>query len=142
MGLRKAIQNWDPIQVEYVQTAAAGTAPDAFIFTNPSTSGEYYEIVSVVAQWDVVGGASAAADVKIVPTATALASGTTALAAAFDLTAGARASTKATLTATVANRVVAPGSAVAVDTSGTLTGLAGLCIVVYMRPMRGKKSIS
>jgi len=139
MGLRKAIENFDPIQACYVQTAAAGTAPDSFIFVNPTTSGEYFEILSAVGMWDVVGGAAAAADVKVVPAATALASGTTALAAAFDLTTGARAATKATLTATAANRIVPPGSAVAVDTSGTLTGLAGLVIQVYLRPVRGVK---
>lgn len=141
MGLRKAIQNFDPVQASYVQTAAAGTAPDAFIFINPTNSGEYYEIVQAVAIYDVVGGASAAADVKIVPAATALASGTTALNAAFDLTATARTAQKATLTTTAANRIVKPGDSVAVDTSGTLTGLTGLVVQVYMRPLRGAKKL-
>jgi len=140
MGLRKAITNFDPVRVSYVQTAAAGTAPDAFVFVNPVGSGEYFEILQATALFDVVGGASAAADVKVVPAATALASGTTALAATFDLTTGARTATKATLTATAANRIVAPGSSVAVDTSGTLTGLTGLVVSVTLRPMRGSKT--
>jgi hypothetical protein len=141
MGLRKAIQNYDPVQAYYVQTSAAGTAPDAFIFVNPTGSGEYYEIVQAVAIWDVVGGASAAADVKIVPTATALASGTTALASTFDLTTGARTAVNKALTTTAANRIVKPGDALAVDTSGTLTGLTGLVVQVYLRPMRGAKKL-
>lgn len=141
MGLRKAIQNYDPIQAYYVQTAAAGTAPDGFIFVNPTGSGEYYEIVQALAIWEVSGGASAAADVKIVPAATALASGTTALASTFDLTTGARTAVNKALTTTLANRIVKPGDALAVDTSGTLTALTGLVVQVYLRPMRGSKKL-
>lgn len=132
----KALEARGPVYAEYVQTAAAGTAPDAFVFVNPSSSGEYYEITDVSANFEVAG-TSATVDVKIVPAATALASGTTALSSTIDCSAGARTIKTATLTSTVSNRVVPPGSSVAVDTGGTLTSLTGLVVVVTMRPLRG-----
>lgn len=121
----------------YVQTAAAGTAPDAFIWHNPTGSGELYEVVECFCIFDVAGGAAAAADVKVVPAATALASGTSVLAATFDLTTGARTAivkSGGNLTATAANRLIPAGSSLAVDTSGTLTGLTGLVVQVVIKP--------
>jgi hypothetical protein len=118
----------------YVQTAAAGTGPDAYIFVNPTGSGQTFEIVEVAYIYDVAGGASAAADVKIVPSGTALASGTSAVATVPDLTAAARVPRTATLSATAANRLVKAGDSVAVDTSGTLTGLTGLVVQVLFKP--------
>lgn len=123
----------------YTQTAAAATAPDAFIFTNPTGSGEYFEIVDATCHYDVAGGASCAADVKVCTATTATSGGTSALASAFDLTATARTPYRATLSSTAANRIVPPGSAVAIDTSGTLTNLAGLMIRVRLRPVIVKK---
>lgn len=140
MATFKSVANHAPRLASYVQTAAAGTAPDAFIFINPTSSGEYFEIAEVSYVYDVVGGASCAADVKIVPSGTALASGTTALSAAADLTATARTPRKATLTSTAANRVVKPGDSVAVDTSGTLTGLTGLVVMVTIKPILVRKT--
>jgi hypothetical protein len=139
MGLVKGVVSLAPVRVAYVQTAAAGTAPSGALFTNPAGSGEYFEVVAVNGYWDVVGGAAAAADVKI---GTApISAGTTALASAFDLTAGARAATAKALTATAANRIVPPGSTIAVVTSGTLTGLTGLVVQVVLRPIRGREPI-
>lgn len=133
----KALTARGPIVRTYVQTAAAGTAPDAFIFVNPTGSGEYYEITDAAAIYDVVGGASAAADVKVSTSTTALASGTSALASTFDLTATARTPRQASLSTTAGARIVPPGSSVSVDTSGTLTGLTGLVVQVTLRPIRG-----
>jgi hypothetical protein len=140
MGFVKAIGNLSPLRVAYVQTAAAGTAPSGCVFTNPSGSGEYFEVVAVNGYWDVVGGASAAADVKI--GTSPIAAGTTALASTFDLTATARTSTAKALTATAGNRIVPPGSSVAVVTSGTLTGLTGLNVQVLLRPLRGREPVT
>lgn len=140
MATFKAIAQHAPVQASYVQTAAAGTAPDAFIFVNPTSSGEYFEVVEVSYIYDVVGGASCAADLKISPSGTALASGTTALSATMDLTATARTPRKASLTTTAANRVVKPGDSLSIDTSGTLTGLTGLVIFVTLKPTRVKKT--
>lgn len=133
----KALAARSPIVRTYAQTAAAGTAPDGFIFINPTGSGEYYEITDASAIYDVAGGASAAADVKVSTSGTALASGTSALASTFDLTATARTPRQATLSSTYAHKVVPPGSSVSVDTSGTLTGLTGLLVQVTLRPLRG-----
>jgi hypothetical protein len=122
-----------------VQTGAAGAAPDAFIYVNPTGSGEYYEVTEVAYVYDVAGGASAAADVKIVPSGTALASGTSVCSAAPDLTAAARTPRTQTLTATASARIVKPGDSIAVDTSGTLTGLVGLVVQVTLKPLVVKK---
>lgn len=140
MATFKSIAQQAPVRVAYVQTAAAATAPDAYVFVNPTGSGEYFEIVEVSYVYDVAGGAAAVADIKIAPSATALASGTTALSATADLTATARTPRKAGLTTTVANRVVKPGDCVGVDTGGTLTGLAGLCILVTLKPTFTRKT--
>ena len=135
MASFKSMARYAPVHARYVQTAAAGTAPDAFVFINPVGSGEYFELTDVMYVYDVAGGASAAADVKIVPSGTALASGTTALTAAADLTATARVVRKATLTTTASARLVKPGDSIAVDTSGTLTGLAGLAVSIVLKPI-------
>ena len=140
MATFKSIAQQAPVYCRYVQTAAAGTAPDAFVFINPTSSGEYYEVVEARAIYDVVGGASAAADVKISPSGTALASGTSVLSSTFDLTATARTPRKATLTSTAANRIVKPGDSVSVDTSGTLTGLTGLVVEVVLKPLMLRKT--
>ncbi len=139
MASFKSVAVRAPRQAHYVQTAAAGTAPDAYIFVNPTGSGEYFEIVEVAYIYDVAGGASAAADVKIAPSGTALASGTSAVATVPDLTATARTPRTATLSATASARVVKPGDAVGVDTSGTLTGLTGLVVQVTLKPTVVKK---
>lgn len=136
-GPLKAVAAQAPQFCRYVQTAAAGTAPDGFIFTNPAGSKEYYEVVDATAVYDVVGGSGAQADVMIVPSGTALASGTSCLASVFDLTATARIPYRKALTTTAANRLVKPGDSVAIDTGGTLTGLTGLVVQVELRPVRG-----
>ena len=135
MAAFKSIARLAPIHARYVQTAAAGTAPGSYLFINPTGSGEYFEIAEVSYIYDVAGGASAAADVKICASGTAAASGTTALSAAADLTAAARTPRKATLTSTAANRIVKPGDSISINTSGTLTGLAGLVVVVVLKPI-------
>jgi hypothetical protein len=140
MATFKSIAQQAPVICRYVQTAAAGTAPDAYVFVNPTGSGEYYEVVEARAIYDVVGGASAAADVKIAASGTALASGTTVLASTFDLTATARTPRKATLTTTAANRIVKPGDSIGIDTSGTLTGLTGLVVEVVLKPIKTVKT--
>jgi hypothetical protein len=141
MATFKSVANLAPVRVAYVQTAAAGTAPDGAIFVNPASSGEVFEIVEVSYVYDVVGGASAAFDIKITPSGTAFASGTTALSGtAPDLTATARTPRKATLTTTIAARQVKGGDTLVVDTSGTLTGLTGLVVLVTLKPLAVRKT--
>lgn len=135
MASFKAIAQQAPVRVRYVQTAAAATAPDAFVFSNVSGSGEYYEVVEVNYIYDVAGGSGAVADVKIVASGVALASGTSVLSAAADLTATARVPRRATLHASN-SRLVGPAASLAVDTGGTLTGLTGLVVEVVLKPVR------
>lgn len=135
MGFLKKLSAFAVAIVNYVQTAAAGTAPDAVIFNNPTGSGETYEVLEVSYNYDVAGGAAAAADLKITASGTAIAGGTSALASTMDLTAAARTIRKATLTTTKTNRLIKPGYSLVVDTSGTLTGLTGLGVTVTLQPL-------
>jgi hypothetical protein len=141
MSALKAIASFAPRVVSYVQGAAAGTMPDAYVFINPTGSGEYYEIVDVLANHVVAGGSGAAADVKIVASGTALSSGVTALATAssIDLTATAAIPQNPALATAFNSRLVKPGDSVGVDTSGTLTNLTGVLVQITLRPIRGKK---
>lgn len=136
----KAIARKAPIRVTYIQNQAAGTAVDNYVFVNPTGSGEYFEVAEVAYVYDAAGGSGAAADVKIVPSGTTLASGTSALAAATDLTQTADTPYKATVSSTASARLVKPGDSVGVDTSGTLTGLVGLCIVITINPVTVKRT--
>lgn len=130
MATFKSIAYLAPRYASYVQTAAAATAPDAYIFI----ADDYYTVMSSRARYSVAGGSGAQADVKKVASGTALASGTTVLASVYDLTATADTSYSKALSSTAASLELSPGDALAVDTGGTLTGLAGLNIQVVLRP--------
>lgn len=138
MGFLKKLSAFAAVIASYVQTGAAGAAPDAVIFNNPTGSGETFEVLEVSSNYDVAGGAAAAADLKITASGTAIAGGTSALASAIDLTAAARTIRKATLSTTKSSRLVKPGYSLVVDTSGTLTGLTGLGITVTLQPLTRK----
>lgn len=139
MAAFKSIVAKAPRVITYHQTQAAGSAVDCFIFTNPVGLGESYEVIEVAYQYDVAGGASAAADVKISASGVALASGVSVCATVPDLTATARVPRTAALTTTQANRIVKSGDSIGIDTSGTLTGLVGLVVQVTLRPINVKK---
>lgn len=140
MGQIKAMGVRSPVRVPYLQVIAAGSAPDTFAFPNPAGSGEEYEIIEVLYVYDVAGGASAALDLRVVPSGSAMAgTGVSALAAALDLTATARIPRRAVLSATKANRFLLQGQSLAWDTSGTLTGLAGLSAWATIQPIRGQR---
>ena len=131
----KAIAQLAPVRATYVQTGAAAAAVDAFIFNNPAGSGEYFEVLKVSAIWEVAGsGGSNTLDIKIVPNGTALASGTSVLAATINQGGTARTATAGVLHATN-NKVVGPGQNLAVDL-GTVTSLSGLNVVVTLQPVR------
>lgn len=86
-----------------------------------------YEVASVNAILSVTGGTSAAVDVKVCTGVVAPASGTTQLDAPLDL--------EQTAPAQVLGAVIAvptkiyPGNSVALDFSGTLTGLVGMLTI-------------
>lgn len=140
MATFKSIAQHAPIRCIYVQTGAAAAAIDCYVFCNPANSNEYFEVAEVARVYDAAGAASSTVDVKIAPNGTSLASGTTVLSAAMTLDGTADTSVKATLTSTAANRLVKPGDNVGVDITGTLTGLAGLCVVVTLKPVKVVKT--
>lgn len=132
MASFKAVASQAPVRVAYVQTAAAGTAPVAYVFVNPSGSGEYFEVVEVSYIYDVAGGAGAQFEIRKSTTGDPQAG--TVVATAADLTATARTPRKAVVSTTFNTRTIAPGESVSVDTSGTLTGLAGLVVLITLKP--------
>lgn len=140
MATFKSIAQHAPIHAVYVQTGAAAAAIDCYVFCNPAGSGEYFEVAEVSRVYDAAGAASSTVDVKISPNGTTIGSGTSVLSAAMTLDGTADTSVKGTLTSTAANRVVKPGDNVSVDVAGTLTGLAGLCVVVTLKPTKVRKS--
>lgn len=140
MGFMRKMAAWAKVTAQYVQTAAAGTAPPAAIFVNPSNSGETYEIMSASAVYDVAGGAVAAADVKVTTSGTAFTGGTSALTSVFDLTAAARTIQSKALSTTKTRRFVKPGQSVILLTSGTLTALTGLIVQIELQPLTRRTS--
>lgn len=138
MSALKAVARLAPFRVSYTQVAASATAPDAYLFVNPTGSGEYFELVELAYNYSVLGGSGAVADLKVAPSGTALASGTSALVSTLDLTATANIPRKGVLSGTKAKLLIKPGDSLAIDTGGTLTGLAGLVINVLIRPISVK----
>lgn len=132
-----------PIEIPlYSQCAAAGTAPPTYGWISDG----YYELIEARRRHSANGGAAAAVDVQKTPSGTALGAGVSMLASTFDLTAnansitgGVKSASNAGLSATKTNRQLAPGDAIGVVTSGTLTALAGLqvtVVLVRIRPNR------
>lgn len=79
-----------------------------------------------------VGASGATLDVKKCTGTQAPAAGTTTLNATLDLNATANTTTTAVLSATPANLLLAAGDRLALDFSGTLTGLVG-AVTIYLR---------
>lgn len=89
-----------------------------------------YVIVQIEEVHSVVGGASAAVQVRKCSGTTAPASGTAVAQATFDLTATINTTQTATLSATAADYTLADGDRLAIDVGGTLTGLVGVVTIV------------
>ena len=138
MSSFKSVAQLAPIRITYDQTAAAGTAPTAYVFVNPSGSGEYFELVEVAYIYNVAGGAAAAAIVNKSTTGDPAAG--TAVTGSLDLTAAARTPRKATVSTSVGTRTCGPGESFSVVTSGTLTGLAGLVVQLTLRPVTVRRT--
>jgi hypothetical protein len=126
-----------PVYLTAKDSAAAGAQVDGYFFTSDG----YYEVDYAGCTYDVAGGASAAVQLRKCASGTTIASGTALLTTAFDLTAAAdtpqRKSVAAgTMTTTVADRQLIPGDSLALDFSGTLTGLLGVGVTVRLRRTR------
>lgn len=110
----------------YVTIPINASSVDTNVWIAPTA----HQIVSISEVHSVVGGASAAVDVKKCTGTTAPASGTTVFASStIDLTATINTNQTPTLTATVATLKLAAGDRIAFDFSGTLTGLVGVVVI-------------
>lgn len=133
-----------PFPVVYrQQVAAASLLTGSVIFTNQAGGvqvggGEYYSVLSVEAFWDVVSG-SGTIDLRNVPASTAITGGTSILTATISSASGVRTVTKGSLSTADARRI-APGSVLSLILGGTLTGLVGCCVTVWLQPIRGVRN--
>lgn len=145
MPYKKGFLSKAPFPVTYVQQVAAATMlVGTVIFTNQAGSasaggGEYYEILAVEGSWDVVS-ASGTVDVRVVPTGVALTAGASALTATLSTAAGVRTVTKGALVSNKTTRTIPPGGLLTIVQAGTLTGLVGLCVTVWLQPTRGVRT--
>lgn len=119
-------RNLAPIVV-VVPTVAASV--DNNVFIAPFAC----KLVRAQGVQSVVGGASAACDIKKCTGTTAPASGTTMLASAFDGTSTINTVVDKSLSATAANLTLAAGDRVAADFSGTLTGWVGAVTLTFVQ---------
>lgn len=120
-------RNLAPFQVSIPVDA---TSVDTNVFIAPVAC----KLVRAQEAHSVVGGASAAVDVKKCTGTTAPASGTSMLASAFDLTSGVAINTVTDKTlAAPATVTLAAGDRVALDFSGTLTGLVGSVTLTFVQ---------
>lgn len=113
-----------------VSSELLAASVDKFVFVNAHPTHKW-KVVAVRAKCSVVGGSGATVDVKKVPAATAVASGTTQLTAALDLTVTAPSDLPGTLIASPS--IIYPGDSIGLDFSGTLTGLVGVITIVLGR---------
>lgn len=118
--------------VDYVMNVNSGIATTALNVSNGS-----YIITGVQAVWSTAGtnGGAVTGDITIESGTTAPGGGTSALAAAFSLKTTANTVVSPALSATAANLRVNAGGRISFKTSGTLTALAGLVIVVSLQPL-------
>lgn len=101
---------------------------DTFIWTCQEG---VWRVRSVVEAHTVVGGSGATVTVTVCPGSVAIASGTAQLSAALDLTVTAPAKAFGTLIASPTE--MSRGDSLAIDMSGTLTGLVGVLTVMLER---------
>jgi hypothetical protein len=131
------------VSVAGADAAAAANYPVFFIADSPAVSvdpgfsptASVYEVVSVRERHETAGSDAGAVTVMVkkVPSGTAPASGTDVLAAGINLKATANTNQSPALHATAANRLLAPGDALALVTTGVLTAVAGVALMVELR---------
>lgn len=137
MPLKKGFLSRAPFPVSFRQQVAAGSLLTTHgLFTNPSALGELYEFLGVDYSYDVVSS-SGTLDIRVVPTATAFTGGASLLNATESLAATARVARKGTITTTRVTRQIKPGSHISLVLGGTLTGLVGFNVTVWLQAMRG-----
>lgn len=142
MPLKHGFLARTPFPVSYVQQVAAATLLTTNgIFANPLANGEIYEFLGLDWSVDVVS-TSGTLDLRVVPVSTAFTGGATLLNATLDLaaTTPARTARKAVISTNKVTRQIKPGSIITLILAGTLTGLVGLNVTVWLQAMRGIRS--
>jgi len=132
MGL-KAIARLAPVLVQY--RTSAGEAADVHIFV----ADRDYEIMDVRETHSVAGASSSTLDLGVSASGTAPASLTTALSSTFALDSTVNVPVQATLTSTVANRLIDKGEQLSVNITGTVTSLE-CSVSVILKPVRNNSS--
>lgn len=116
----------------------AATAVDRTVWICPNL-GTAYRLAYISYNYAVAGGASAALRPRKITDTSApgAAASSTVIeqSAAFDLTQTANTVRTPALTGTDAQRTFKPGDRLAVDASGTMTGLVGLMLAFYFEPV-------
>ena len=139
--LTKALTWHAPVIVTWAigPNAALLTLPDVSLFIADTD----YELLSVSEVHEVLGtdGSAVTLDIKKCTTTQAAASGTTMLASTFNLKATVQTvvtknKSNGGLSATAANVRLAAGNRLALDFSGTMTAVAGVCVNVVLYPLR------
>lgn len=127
-------------------TVVMGANADV-VDTNVFIADKPYELIGVQEVHNVLGTDAGAVtlDVKKCTGTTAVASGTTILATTFDLKATINTVVKKTLSngglsATAASRFLAAGDRVVIDITGVTTAVAGLAVLITLRPTGPKSS--
>lgn len=137
MPFKKALGVRSPFAVTLQQQVAAGSLLTTYgLFTNPLALGEIYEFLGADYSYDVVSS-SGTMDIRVVPTVTAFTGGASLLNATESLSATARTARKAAITTTKVTRFIKPGSMISMVLAGTLTGLVGLNLTVWLQSVRG-----
>lgn len=142
MPYKKGLLARAPFAIHFRQQVAAATLlTSGVLFTNQAGGsavggGEQYEVIAVEGFWDVVS-TSGTVDLRNVPAATAITGGASILTATLNLAATARAVQKGALVTAKITRTILPGNALSIVLGGTLTGLVGACITVWLQPLLG-----
>ncbi|MGL5936911.1 MAG: hypothetical protein ACRCZI_14950 [Cetobacterium sp.] len=114
---------------EGVTVPLLATSVDTYVWTARDGT---WQIVGVISITSVVGGAGANVTVRVCPGVTAPASGVAQLTGTIDLTIAAPSKVNGTLIASPT--VIQAGDSVAIDMSGTLTGLVGN-LTIWLRKL-------
>lgn len=122
--------------VTFIQQVAAGSLITSIgVIAAPPALGEMYEFVGADYSFDVTSS-SGTLDIRNVPASTAFTGGSSMLSSTASLSATARVARKVTVTSTAANRFIKPGNTVSIVLGGSLTGLAGFSVTIWLNAMR------
>lgn len=120
-----------PISTRVPDTAAATAANYGYFFV----ADRPYEIISITERHKTAGtdGGAVTLQVEKIPTGTAKSSGTDLLATAINLKGTADTTQYGTLTTTKTALILKRGDSIGLETSGTLTSVADVCVTIILR---------